>query len=162
MRSPACRDAGAMSIEDEIAFLERVPMLRRLGSGALRSLAIASETYTMAAGEMLFGIGETADGAFIVQQGTVTLRPERGEELVAGPGTLLGEAALLSATRRPATATAREPCTLLRISRSTFLKILDSYPDAAARLRDSFAARADHWGREMANIRATLTREPGT
>jgi CRP-like cAMP-binding protein len=147
-----------MSIEDEIAFLAQVPMLRRLGEGALRSLAIASETYTMTAGEVLFGIGETADGAYIIQRGSVTLAPERGAELVAGPGALLGESALLAVTRRPATATAREPCTVLRIARSTFLKILDSYPDAAARLRDSLMARSDQWVREMENVRAALAR----
>jgi CRP-like cAMP-binding protein len=139
-----------MSIEDEIAFLTQVPMLRRLGEGALRSLAIASETYTMASGEVLFGIGETADGAYNVQRGSVTLAPE--------PGALLGESALLAVTKRPATATAREPCTVLRIARSTFLKILDSYPDAAARLRDSLMARSDQWAREMENVRAALAR----
>jgi len=147
-----------MTIEDEIVFLERVPLLRGLGNGALRSLAIAAETYTMAEGELLFSVGETADGAYIVQRGALTLQPERGEELVAGPGTLVGEAALLAQTRRPATATAREPCTVLRISRSTFLKILDSYPDAAARLRETMAARADQWAREIENIRTALAR----
>jgi CRP-like cAMP-binding protein len=147
-----------MSIEDEIAFLESVPMLRRLGNGALRSLAIAAETYSMQPGEVLFSAEEVADGAYIVQQGSVSLTPAHGPEVVAGPGTLLGEAALLAEIRRPATATAREPAKLMRISRATFLKVLDSYPDAAQRLRDLLASRTDQWAREMENIRATLTR----
>src|ERR1700728_2291145 len=116
----SCRDRFAvMTIEDEIAFLEQVPILRRLGDGALRSLAIAAESYSMQPGEVLFTAGEAADGAYIVQRGSVTLQPERpGEsEIVAGPGTLLGESALLAETRRPATATALEACTVLRISR---------------------------------------------
>lgn len=146
-----------MSIEDEIAFLESVPMLRRLGNGALRSLAIAAETYSMQPGEVLFSVDEKADGAYIVQQGSVTLKPAHGDEIVAGPGTLLGESALLAEIKRPATATAREPARLMRISRATFLKVLDSYPDAAAHLRDLLASRSDQWAREMANIRATLT-----
>ncbi len=75
-----------------------------------------------------------------------------------GPGTLLGETALLSETRRPVTATAREASTVVRISRATFLKILDSYPDAAQRLRDLFASRTDQWTREMENIRVALAR----
>ena len=140
-----------MTIEDEIAFLEQVPILRRLGDGALRSLAIAAETYSMQPGEVLFTAGEAADGAYIVQRGSVTLQPERpGEsEIVAGPGTLLGESALLAETRRPATATALEACTVLRISRAMFLKILDSYPDAALRLREVISARSDQWTREI-------------
>ena len=149
-----------MTIEDEIAFLEQVPILRRLGDGALRSLAIAAETYSMQPGEVLFTAGEAADGAYIVQRGSVTLQPERpGEsEIVAGPGTLLGESALLAETRRPATATALEACTVLRISRAMFLKILDSYPDAALRLREVISARSDQWTREIESVRAALAR----
>jgi len=145
-----------MTIEDEIAFLEQVPFFRTLSGGAVRSLAIAAETYAMQPGEVLFTAGETADGAYIIQQGSVSLKPERGEEIIAGPGTLLGETALLAQTTRPATATAREASSVLRVSRSTFLKILDSYPEAAQRLRELFVSRSDQWTREMENVRAVL------
>ncbi len=148
-----------MTIEDEIAFLERIAVLRRLGGGALRSLAIAAETQSLQPGEVLFKAGETAEGAFIVRHGSVTLKPEQADqaELVAGPGTLLGEAALLAPTRRPATAVAREASTMLRVPRATFLKILESYPDAAQRLRELLTSRADQWIREIADVRASLT-----
>jgi CRP-like cAMP-binding protein len=147
-----------MTIEDEIAFLEQVPFFRRLSGGALRSLAIAAETLAIQPGEVLFTAGEAADGAYIIQQGSFSLKPERGggDEIVAGPGTLLGETALLAQTTRPATATAREASSVLRVSRSTFLKILDSYPEAAQRLRELFVARSDQWTREMENVRAVL------
>jgi len=147
-----------MTIEDEIAFLSRVPVFARLGNGALRSLAIAAESYAIDAGEVLFSAGETADGAYIIQYGTVGLQADHGDEIVVGPGTLLGESALLAETKRPATAIAREACRAMRISRATFLKVLDSYPDAARRLRDALAAHTDQWAREMENIRSTLKR----
>lgn len=149
-----------MTIEDEIGLLERVPTLRRLGGGALRSLAIAVESLSLQAGQVLFSAGDTADGAFVVQQGSLALKPDDAgdDEIIAGPGTLLGETALLAATKRPATAIAREPTRVLRLSRTTFLKILDSYPEAAQRLRELLASRADNWAREMENIRGALTR----
>jgi CRP-like cAMP-binding protein len=147
-----------MSIEDEIAFLSTVPVLARLGDGALRSIAIAAETYAMRRGDVLFTTGETADGAFVIQEGTVGLQPDRGEEILVGPGTLLGETALLAETKRPATATAREACKAMRISRATFLKVLASYPDAARSLRELIAARTDQAAREMEDIRSTLTK----
>ena len=152
-----------MTIEDDIAFLERVPILRRLGAGALRILAIGAESYAVEAGQLLFAAGEPADCAYIVQQGSFTLKPERpGEgEVIAEPGTLLGESALLAETRRPASATAREDSTVLRISRAMFLKMLESYPDAAQRLRELIASRADQWTREIENVRAALTRGTG-
>jgi len=148
-----------MTIEDDISFLERIPILRQLGAPALRILAIGAEGYRVEAGQVLFTAGDTADGAYAVQQGSFTLRPGRGAEadVIAGPGTLLGESALLAETIRPATATAREPSTVLRISRAMFLKMLEGYPDAAHRLREVIAARADQWAREMENVRAALT-----
>jgi CRP-like cAMP-binding protein len=149
-----------MAIEDEIALLERVPTLRRLGGAAVRNLAIAAESLSLKAGDVLFSAGDDADGAFVVQRGSLALQPQSGggEEAIAGPATLLGETALLAATKRPATATAREPARVLRISRAAFLKILDSYPEAAQRLRELLTSRADQWGREMENIRTALAR----
>ncbi len=147
-----------MTIEDDIAYLERIPLLRRLGSGALRIVAIGVESYDLQPGQILFAAGDSADGAYIIQRGSVSLKPERsGEpEVIAGPGTLLGESALLAETRRPATATARESATVMRISRSMFLRMLEGYPDAVRRLREMMASRADQWAREMENVRATL------
>ncbi|HKM88292.1 MAG TPA: cyclic nucleotide-binding domain-containing protein [Xanthobacteraceae bacterium] len=147
-----------MTIEDDIAYLERIPLLRRLGGGALRILAIGVESYDLQPGQVLFAVGDSADGAYIIQRGSLSLKPERtGEpEVIAGPGTLLGESALLAETRRPATAAAREASTVMRISRSMFLRMLEGYPDAAQRLRELIASRADQWTREIENVRATL------
>ena len=147
-----------MTIEDDIAFLERVPTLRQLGAPALRILAIGVESRFLAKGEVLFTSGEPADGAYIVLEGSFNLKPPRSRDrdVVAGPGTLLGESALLAETTRPATATARESSRVMRISRSMFLRMLDGYPDAAQRLRQLIAARSDQWTREMQNVRAVL------
>jgi CRP-like cAMP-binding protein len=147
-----------MTIEDDIAFLERIPILRRLGPQALRILAIGAESYRVEPGQVLFAAGETADGAYIVQDGSFALQTEMtgAEAIVAGPGTLLGESALMAETRRPATATAREASTVLRLSRAMFLKMLESDPDAAQRVRETVAARADEWARDIENVRAAL------
>ena len=58
-----------MSIEDDVALLERVPTLRLLGSASLRMLAIGSEQRNFEHGDMLFNAGEEADAGFIVQRG---------------------------------------------------------------------------------------------
>jgi CRP-like cAMP-binding protein len=152
-----------MTIEDDIAFLERVPILRRLGAGALRILAISTESYTVEEGQVLFTAGDIADCAYVVQQGSFSLTSGRlnDAEMIADVGTLLGESALLAETVRPATASAREPSLVLRISRAIFIKMLESYPDAAVRLRELIAARADQWAREMENVRTALARGTG-
>jgi CRP-like cAMP-binding protein len=148
-----------VGIEDDIAFLERVPTLRMLGRSALRILAIGAETRYVHDGETLFRAGEPSDCGYVIQEGSFTLRGDRQGrpmDVVAGIGTLLGETALIAETTRPATAVAREPSTVIRISRSLFLKMLEGYPDAAVKLRDQMAARATQAVREMRNVRAML------
>ncbi len=58
-----------MSIEDDVALLERVPTLRLLGMTALRMLAIGSEQRDFAQGDVLFKAGDDADAGYIVQRG---------------------------------------------------------------------------------------------
>jgi len=145
-----------VSIEDDIAFLERVPTLRLLGRTALRILAIGAESRYVHDGETLFNAGDNADCGYVVQEGSFDLRGDNNAEMVIGPGTLLGELALIASTQRPATAVAREPSTVIRISRSLFLKMLDGYPDAAAKLREQLAARAEQSLLELGNVRKLL------
>jgi CRP-like cAMP-binding protein len=146
-----------MTIEDDIAFFERVPTLNLLGRAALRILAIGAESRFVHAGDVLFYAGDTADSAYVIQEGSFGLVPrDEGEEIVAGRGTLLGELAMITPTRRLATATALEPSTVIRISRGLFLKMLEGYPETALKLRDALSARTDQWTREMENVRTTL------
>ena len=145
-----------MAIDDDITFLERVPTLSLLGRQALRILAIGAETRYIHSGEVLFKRGEEADGAYVIQDGRFKLSSNDGNELTVGPCTLLGEVALFSETRRPATARALEPSTVLRIPRFLFVRMLDSFPEAARKLREVLAARLDQATREISNVRAVL------
>jgi CRP-like cAMP-binding protein len=113
--------------------------------------------YRLESGQVLFTAGDAADCAYAIQEGSFALKPEHGDDkIIAGPGTLLGESALLAETLRPATATAREPAAVLRISRTMFRKMLEGYPEAAHRLRELIAERADQWARDMENVRDAL------
>ena len=148
-----------MTIEDDIAFFERVPTLSMLGRGALRILAIGAESRYVHSGDTLFRAGEEADSGYVVQEGSFTLTPrvaDDGDSVMVGAGTLLGELALFTETTRPVTATACEPSTVLRIPRALFLKMLDGYPEAAARLRDILATRIAESERDMRRIRSAL------
>ena len=79
---------------------------------------------------------------------------------MVGPGALIGEVALISETRRPVSAVAREPSSVVRIPRQLFLKMLESDPDAALRMRDALAARVNQTANEFARVRAGLAGAP--
>jgi CRP-like cAMP-binding protein len=104
-------------------------------------LAIGSEQRNFARGDKLFSAGDDADSGFIVQRGSFRIADEHGAEVIAGPGDLIGELALLVAMARPSTATALEHSSVIRLARSLFQRVLESDPVAARRLRDEFASR---------------------
>lgn len=146
-----------MSIEDDVALLERVPTLRLLGNAALRMVAIGSEQRDFSRGDVLFNAGDDADAGFIVQRGAFRVTDNGGAELVAGPGALMGELALMVAMRRPSTATAMEYSSVIRVARSLFQRVLESDPVAARRLRDEFASRTSQIASDILMAGAKLS-----
>ena len=146
-----------MSIDDDVALLERVPTLRLLGRDSLRMLAIGSEQRTIYSNEYLFRQGEAADSGFVVQRGAFRIDDGAGAQTTAGPGTLIGELALVVAMQRPSSATAMENSTVIRIARSLFQRVLESDPAAARRLRDEFAARTSQLASDILMAGAKLS-----
>ncbi|MFG1360386.1 cyclic nucleotide-binding domain-containing protein [Xanthobacter pseudotagetidis] len=135
-----------MSLETDIALLRQVPTFDILNGEALRILAISSEQKVLAAGDVLFKAGDDADCGYVLASGVIHFVREGAEpELlhVLEPVALIGETALILANKRPATAVAAEPCVLMRLSRSTFVRTLEGFPDVAQRMRKMFAARLE-------------------
>lgn len=148
-----------MSLESDVAFFEQVPTFAALGKQALRILAIGAETRQLQNGAVLFYAGELADGGYVVQQGSLLLEansPQEGWQVTAGPGTLVSELALLTDTVCATTAIANGPTVVIRISRSLFRKVLESYPAAAQKLRDMVAQRVDDWTRDLGGAKGKL------
>jgi len=148
-----------MSIEDDVALLERVPTLRLLGDTALRVLAIGSEQLEFARGSVLFRAGDTSDCGYIVQRGSFRISLDDGTdyETVAGVGTLIGELALLVAMPRPSTAVALEFSAVIRVTRGVFQRVLESDPAAARRLRDDMAARVSQLASDVMVVGSKLS-----
>ena len=146
-----------MSIEDDVALLERVPTLRLLGTDALRMLAIGSEQRNIARGDLLFNQGDDTDAGFIVQRGAFRIENGAGAETIAGPDALIGELALIVAMQRPSTAIALEQSSVIRIARSLFQRVLENDAAAARRLRDAFASRASQIASDILMAGAKLS-----
>ena len=127
-----------MSLENDIEVLRSVQLFDDLSVEQLRLLAFGSEHRHLRAGETLFRAEARADAGFIVVSGEVELITGSGERRrVAarlGPGAILGELALLTGTRRAATAVTLSDCDLIRITRQSFRRMLEAYPEVAANL----------------------------
>jgi CRP-like cAMP-binding protein len=147
-----------MSIDDDVALLERVPTLRLLGNAALRVIAIGSEQQEFARGSVLFRQGDDADCGYVVQGGSFRISvDDGGHEMTAGAGMLIGELALLIGMQRPSGAVALEYSSVIRITRSLFQRVLDSDAGAARRLRDDMAARVHQLASDVTLVGAKLS-----
>ena len=137
-----------MSLETDIALLRQVPTFDILNGEALRILAISSEQKVLAEGEVLFKAGDAADCGYVLASGLIHFvkeKPDAEPVLLheVGPVALIGETSLILANTRPATAIAAAPSVLIRLSRSTFVRTLEGFPDVARRMRKMFADRLE-------------------
>jgi len=149
-----------MSIEDDVNLLASLPTLRLLGIEAIRVLAIGAEVRNIRRGEVLFEAGESADCGYVVRSGAIEVASDAEgvhRDVVAGPGHLIGELALVVDIKRPANAVAIADSTVIRISRSLFQRVLESHPEAAQRLRDYFASRTSQAASEMLTASGKLS-----
>ena len=150
-----------MTIEDDIAFFERVPTLRH--ARARRRCAFsrsAPRAATCIAARCCSTPASRPTAAIVVQEGTFSLTRARRR---GRRQRRRSDAARCSASSRcsprpcgPVTATAHEPSTVMRIPRTLFLKMLEGYPDAATKLRDIIATRAPTSRRERSTACARL------
>lgn len=146
-----------MALEDDIRALEQAPLLGEVGRDALRLLAFSAEPRRVRAGTPLFAKGDRADGAFVVVSGEVTLSTgDHVPDRTVGSGALIGEMALIIEGTRPAAAVAKSDLNLLVIPRSLFRRMLEEYPDIAARLHARLSERVLADARELERVRATL------
>lgn len=149
-----------MALQDDVRNLASVPAFRDLDDDALRLIAFSSETRILRAGDVLFKRGETSDGGYVVLSGAVVLDTGFQQTTIVRPPALIGTTALISETVRPATALAREPSSVLKITRTLFRRLLTEHPQSAARLRRTFASQMAGLRQEMTAARQTLMQDP--
>lgn len=127
-----------MALDDDIRILGTVGLFESFTPEQLRLLAFGAERLVLRAGRELFREGQSADCAYIIVSGTITLFHEGDEGRVTirpvGPGAILGEMALIAQTTRLTGAVADVETEVIRISRSILRRILEEYPEVAAAL----------------------------
>ena len=147
-----------MALGKEKDRLSRLPVFACLDEDALHLIAFSAETRRLAAGETLFRRGDAADTAVLVVSGALTLEGDASQATTrrtAGPGTLLGETALLAPGHRDATASAGQSSIVLSVPRSLMLRVLQAYPDNAEALRDYWVRRLD---RRVGDVKTAMRR----
>lgn len=104
-----------------------------------RMLAFASDRQLLTPGDVLFRIGDVTPGAFVLISGTLISRDKHEGESdahtveITEPGTVIGELAMIAKHPRRSTVTAKTEAELLLVPRETFSKLMQQFPDLAAK-----------------------------
>jgi CRP-like cAMP-binding protein len=141
-----------MALEDELDNLRLIALFGVFETDALRALSFSAETKLLRAGDLLFRKGDASDGGYILGSGSIALEADDhapAPKKIVLPWALIGETALIASTIRPITAKAREPSTVLRISRAMFEELLERHPLTAARVRQLFKRRVLEFAHEL-------------
>lgn len=151
--SPEAERAGAATFER--AF--QGSLLRVLDGRGRADLRAALRVRRLAAGEVVFSVGESADTLFVVSSGAVALHGcDAGARAAAGE--LFGRDALVPGARRSGRAVASEPAVVLELplpslrralARAGAAELLAREENAARRRAWSSLVRATAFGREL-------------
>lgn len=144
-----------MALEDDLRNLVRNPVLAALEPEALRQVAQGALPRTLRAGDVLFHRDEPSEGGFLLRSGSIAFDPPRQDATsrIVWPPALIGEMALIAPTRRPTSATAREPASVLEIPRVLFQRALSESPRSAERLRRLIATRLRGFAGDLDELR---------
>jgi len=131
--------------------LAATPLFAGLPSDALEALVENLSLVLLEPGEHLFREGDPGDALYVIVEGEVSVQaegPPRVEMARLGPGSFIGEVALMTDQPRTATVTALVPSELLRIDRVTLSNVLGSHGDVLrAVLRFVRDRLVDRWMR---------------
>ena len=104
------------------------------------------------AGEIIFREGEPGDSMYVVLEGAVDVKVGDEKFIVAGPGEILGEMALIDSSARSAIAVARKDCKLVPINEKRFTALVRQTPVFAIHVMKILVERLRRMNKILASI----------
>jgi len=127
--------------DPKVDFIASVPMFCRLGRKELGQVAQLVDEVDVPAGKTLMRQGEPGDEMFIVVTGNFKIERDGRTIAERGPGSVLGEIALLSKGPRVATVTALEDSRLLVAGHREFHALMDEHPTVRLQVLEGLATK---------------------
>jgi NTE family protein len=136
--------------------LRDVPFFSALPEAPLRTIAGRLKRRRYKPGDTVFREGDPADTLFLVESGRVHVWTSDNGQLLAslGPGSILGEIALLLDVPRTATVRAVTACSMLVLSRRSLNELVRKYPSISAELTRELGRRLRSTSRHVERGRA--------
>jgi CRP-like cAMP-binding protein len=129
--------------------LAEIPMFSALNKRDLQRVAKATNELSVDTGTVLIDQGDMGREAFVVVEGTATVKRNGRKVGTLGPGDAVGELSLLDHGPRTATVTADTPMTVLVLSAREFSGVIEEVPGLAQKLLGQLAARVRELDRQV-------------
>jgi CRP/FNR family transcriptional regulator, cyclic AMP receptor protein len=126
---------------DYLEHLAAVPLFAGANRKELVAISRATTELQVDEGTVLVTEGETGREAFIVIEGEAVVSVDGAEVARLGPGTCIGEIALLDRGPRSASATAATPMKVLVLDPREFKGLMLKVPAIAVKVATALAAR---------------------
>lgn len=130
--------------------LRAVSLFETLSDKELAAVERLADTVDVPAGHVLMRQGASGGEMFVIASGGVVVDRNGSEVATLGPGSVVGEMALLSEGPRTATVTTTEPSTLFVLAHREFHSLMA----ASAEVRDCVLTAVAHRIREGEEDRA--------
>ncbi len=114
------------SILEKTLFLKSVDLFKEIHGEVLSKVAQISEEIHTDLDQKIFDDGDQGDSMYVIINGKVSITKNKKEITLLGPGSCIGEMALLDQEPRSADAICIEDSTLLKINQIGFYELLAS------------------------------------
>lgn len=145
-----------MSLEQEVELIRRFPIFSKIAPAMLKLLCFGSERLTYEPGQVLIQVGDTADCAYVIIDGSVEISvpTPRGSVVVntSGKNEIVGEIGIFGGMKRTATVTAATKVEVLCISKDLFMDVVRQNPDAAIELIKILATRLANTTQQLIKV----------
>jgi CRP-like cAMP-binding protein len=130
-----------MRQDAKLTLLKGVPMFEGLSKKELIAVSRATEQLEYREGEVLARQNSVGNEAFVVVDGSITVRRNGRKVATLGPGDVAGEMALLDDEPRSADLVAAQPSVVLYISRREFGGLLEANTKLMGKVLRTLAQR---------------------
>ena len=123
----------------QLEHLRSVPMFAGCSKRELQAILKAGDEIMMTEGTLIVDQGQMGREAFVLLEGSVTVRRNGRKVTTLGPGAVVGELSLLDHGPRTASVVCDTDCSLFVLDQRHFQSVIEHHPQIAMKLLGTLA-----------------------
>ena len=128
---------------ERVEVLSKVPFFEGFGVQDLQRVVELSDEVALSAGAVVVDQGDPGTDCYVIVDGTASVYVRGDHVASSGPGSMVGEMALVDHRPRSATVVADTDLDMLRFDSNAFRKLLEEMPMASERIMTVLRSRLD-------------------